>query len=145
MEFLSGSKGLFSFVGFKTKWIEFRHVDRAAGETHWSFWKLFVYAIEGICAFSTVPLVIAAVLGLLFCFIAFVMIVVIIVKTLVFGDAASGWPSLICVVLMMGGLQLLALGVIGQYLAKTYLETKRRPVYIVRMTDEDLRRKDKKS
>lgn len=139
------SKGLFSFVGFKTKWIEFRHVDRAAGETHWSFWKLFVYAIEGICAFSTVPLVIAAVLGLLFCFIAFVMIVVIIVKTLVFGDAASGWPSLICVVLMMGGLQLLALGVIGQYLAKTYLETKRRPVYIVRMTDEDLRRKDKKS
>lgn len=73
------------------------------------------------------------------------MIVVIIVKTLVFGDAASGWPSLICVVLMMGGLQLLALGVIGQYLAKTYLETKRRPVYIVRMTDEDLRRKDKKS
>lgn len=139
------SKGLFSFVGFKTKWIEFRHVDRAAGETHWSFWKLFVYAIEGICAFSTVPLVIAAVLGLLFCFIAFVMIVVIIVKTLVFGDAASGWPSLICVVLMMGGLQLLALGVIGQYLAKTYLETNRRPVYIVRMTDEDLRRKDKKS
>lgn len=139
------SKGLFSFVGFKTKWIEFRHVDRAAGETHWSFWKLFVYAIEGICAFSTVPLVIAAVLGLLFCFIAFVMIVVIIVKTLVFGDAASGWPSLICVVLMMGGLQLLALGVIGQYLAKTYLETKRRSVYIVRMTDEDLRRKDKKS
>lgn len=139
------SKGLFSFVGFKTKWIEFRHVDRAAGETHWSFWKLFVYAIEGICAFSTVPLVIAAVLGLLFCFIAFVMIVVIIVKTLVFGDAASGWPSLICVVLMMGGLQLLALGVIGQYLAKTYLETKRRPVYIVRITDEDLRRKDKKS
>ena len=139
------SKGLFSFVGFKTKWIEFRHVDRAAGETHWSFWKLFVYAIEGICAFSKVPLVIAAVLGLLFCFIAFVMIVVIIVKTLVFGDAASGWPSLICVVLMMGGLQLLALGVIGQYLAKTYLETKRRPVYIVRMTDEDLRRKDKKS
>lgn len=132
------SKGLFSFVGFRTKWIEFKHVDRAAGETHWSFWKLFVYALEGICAFSTVPLVIAAVLGLLFCFVAFVMIVVIIVKTLAFGDPVSGWPSMICVVLMVGGLQMLALGVIGQYLAKTYLETKQRPVYIVRVTDEDL-------
>lgn len=136
------SKGLFSFVGFRTKWIEFKHVDRAAGETHWSFWKLFVYALEGICAFSTVPLVLAAVLGLLFCFVAFVMIVVIIVKTLAFGDPVSGWPSLICVILMMGGLQLLALGVIGQYLAKTYLETKRRPVYIVRVTDADVRRDD---
>lgn len=133
------SKGLFSFVGFRTKWIEFKHVDRAAGETHWSFWKLFVYALEGICAFSTVPLVIAAVWGLLFCFVAFVMIVVIIVKTLAFGDPVSGWPSMICVVLMVGGLQMLALGVIGQYLAKTYLETKQRPVYIVRVTDEDVK------
>lgn len=133
------SKGLFSFVGFRTKWIEFKHVDRAAGETHWSFWKLFVYALEGICAFSTVPLVIAAVLGLLFCFVAFVMIVVIIVKTLAFSDPVSGWPSMICVVLMVGGLQMLALGVIGQYLAKTYLETKQRPVYIVRVTDEDVK------
>ena len=137
-EYNQYSKGLFSFVGFRTKWIEFKHVDRAAGETHWSFWKLFVYALEGICAFSTVPLVIAAVLGLLFCFVAFVMIVVIIVKTLAFGDPVSGWPSMICVVLMVGGLQMLALGVIGQYLAKTYLETKQRPVYIVRVTDEDL-------
>ena len=133
------SKGLFSFFGFRTKWIEFKHVDRAAGETHWSFWKLFVYALEGICAFSTVPLVIAAVLGLLFCFVAFVMIVVIIVKTLAFGDPVSGWPSMICVVLMVGGLQMLALGVIGQYLAKTYLETKQRPVYIVRVTDKDVK------
>lgn len=138
------SKGLFSFVGFRTKWIEFKHVDRAAGETHWSFWKLFSYAIEGICAFSTVPLVVAAVLGLLFCFVAFIMIVVIVVKTLAFGDPVSGWPSLICVILMMGGLQMMALGVIGQYLAKTYLETKRRPVYIVRITDEDLRKSEKK-
>lgn len=138
------SKGLFSFVGFRTKWIEFKHVDRAAGETHWSFWKLFAYAIEGICAFSTVPLVVAAVLGLLFCFVAFVMIVIIIVKTLAFGDPVSGWPSLICAILIMGGLQMMALGVIGQYLAKTYLETKRRPVYIVRMTDEDLRKSEKK-
>lgn len=135
------SKGLFSFVGFKTKWIEFKHVDRAAGETHWSFWKLFVYAIEGICAFSTVPLVIAAVLGVVFCLVAAVMIVVIVAKTLMFGDPVGGWPSLACVVLMMGGLQMMALGVIGQYLAKTYLETKRRPVYIVRMTDADVREK----
>lgn len=131
------SKGIFSFVGFKTKWVEFEHVDRVAGETHWSFWKLFVYGIEAICAFSTVPLVLAAVLGLLFCFIAFVMVVVIIWKTLAFGDPVGGWPSMICAVLMMGGLQLMALGVIGQYLAKTYLETKRRPIYIVRTTEKD--------
>lgn len=131
------SKGLFSFVGFRTKWIEYENVQRAAGETHWSFWKLFAYAIDGICAFSTVPLVIAAVLGLVFCLVAFIMIIVIIVKTLAFGDPVGGWPSLICVILMMGGLQLLALGVIGEYLAKTYLETKGRPVYIVRRTEKD--------
>lgn len=132
------SKGIFSFVGFKTKWVEFEHMDRVAGETHWSFWKLFLYGIEAICAFSTVPLVLSAVLGLLFCFIAFVMIIVIIVKTLAFGDPVGGWPSLICAVLMMGGLQMMALGVMGQYLAKTYLETKRRPIYIVRRTEKDL-------
>lgn len=138
------SKGLFSFVGFKTKWIEYENVQRAAGETHWSFWKLFAYAIDGILAFSTMPLAIASVLGLVFCVVAFVMIVVIVVKTLMFGDPVGGWPSMICVVLMMGGLQLLALGIIGQYLAKTYLETKRRPVYIVRETEGDKRLADGK-
>lgn len=131
------SKGLFSFVGFRTKWLEYENVQRAAGETHWSFWGLLVYAIEGICAFSTVPLVIAAVMGLVFCLMAFVMIVVIVAKTLMFGDPVGGWPSMICVILFVGGVQLLALGVIGQYLAKTYLETKGRPVYIVRKTSED--------
>lgn len=131
------SKGLFGFVGFRTKWLEYKNVQRVAGETKWSFWKLFAYALDGICAFSTVPLVLAAILGLLCCAVAFVMILVIIVKTLAFGDPVGGWPSMICVVLMMGGLQLLALGVIGQYLAKTYLETKRRPVYIVRLTEKD--------
>ena len=136
------SKGLFSFVGFKTKWLEYENVQRAAGETHWSFWKLFVYAIDGICAFSTVPLVISAVLGLVFCLAAFVMIVVIIVKTLLYGDPVGGWPSTICVVLMMGGLQLMALGVIGEYLAKTYLETKRRPIYIIRKTDQSGKKSD---
>lgn len=133
------SKGLFSFVGFKTKWIEYENIQRVAGETHWSFWKLFTYAIDGILAFSTMPLAIASVLGLVFCVVAFVMVVVIVVKTLAFGDPVGGWPSLICVVLMMGGLQLLALGVIGQYLAKAYLETKRRPIYIVRETEGDAR------
>lgn len=131
------SKGLFSFVGFKTKWLEYENVQRAAGETHWSFWKLFVYAIDGICAFSTVPLVIAAVLGLIFCIVAFCLIVAIVIKTLLFGDPVGGWPSTICVILMMGGLQLLALGVIGEYLAKTYLETKHRPIYIIKTTDKD--------
>lgn len=131
------SKGLFSFVGFKTKWLEYENVQRAAGETHWSFWKLLVYAIDGICAFSTVPLVLSAVLGLIFCFVAFVMIVVIVVKTLLFGDPVSGWPSMVCVMLFVGGVQLLALGVIGEYLAKTYLETKRRPIYVVKRTSED--------
>lgn len=131
------SKGLFSFVGFKTKWIEYENVQRAAGETHWSFWKLFVYAIDGICAFSTMPLAIAAALGFVICFVAFVLIVAIIVKTLLYGDPVSGWPSTICVILMMGGLQLLAIGIIGEYLAKTYLETKNRPVYIIKRTEKD--------
>lgn len=131
------SKGLFSFVGFKTKWIEYENVQRAAGETHWSFWKLFVYAIDGICAFSTMPLAIAAALGFIICFVAFVLIVVIVVKTLLYGDPVSGWPSMICAILMMGGLQLLAIGIIGEYLAKTYLETKNRPVYIVKRTEKD--------
>lgn len=131
------SKGLFSFVGFKTKWVEYQNVKRVAGETHWSFWKLFVYAIDGICAFSTVPLVISAVLGLLFCIAAFIMIIVIVVKTLMYGDPVGGWPSTICVILMVGGLQLLALGIIGEYLAKAYLETKHRPIYIIKTTEKD--------
>ncbi len=131
------SKGLFSFVGFRTKWLEYQNVQRVAGETHWSFWGLLVYAIDGICAFSTVPLILAAIMGLVFCLAAFVMIVVIVVKTLAFGDPVGGWPSMICVILLVGGIQLLALGIIGQYLAKTYLETKGRPVYIVQRTEED--------
>jgi len=126
------SKGLWQFVGFKTKWIEYQNVERAAGETKWSFWKLFKYAIEGIVAFSTVPLTLAAFFGILFCLIAFVMIIVIIVKTLAFGDPVSGWPSLACIIMFVSGVQLFFLGIIGEYLAKTYLETKHRPKYIVR-------------
>ena len=129
------SKGLFSFVGFKTKWLEYENVERVAGETKWSFWKLFIYAIEGIVAFTTTPLTIAAVIGVLFCLIAFIMIIVVILKTLIFGDPTSGWPSLVCIIFMVSGVQLLCLGVIGQYLAKMYLEVKNRPIYIIKETN----------
>ena len=126
------SKGLFSFVGFNTKWLEFENVERVAGETKWSFWKLFKYAIEGITAFSTVPLVLASGIGLLFCLISFLLIVMIIIKTLFLGDPTSGWPSLTCIIFMVSGVQLFSIGIIGQYLAKTYLEVKKRPIYIVK-------------
>ena len=126
------SKGLFSFVGFNTKWLEFENVERVAGETKWSFWKLFKYAIEGITAFSTVPLVLASGIGVLFCLISFLLIVMIIIKTLVLGDPTSGWPSLTCIIFMVSGVQLFSIGIIGQYLAKTYLEVKKRPIYIVK-------------
>ena len=126
------SKGLFSFVGFKTKWLEYENVERVAGETKWSFWKLFIYAMDGITAFSTKPLIISALIGFLFCVISFVMILVIITKTLIYGDPVSGWPSMVCIIFMVSGIQLFCIGIIGQYLSKTYLETKNRPIYIVK-------------
>ncbi len=126
------SKGLFGWVGFKTKWIEFENVERIAGETKWSFWKLFKYSIEGIVAFTTMPLVLSAIVGVLFCIIAFFFIVFIVIRKLCFGDPVDGWASLISVILFLGGLQLFSTGVLGQYLAKTYLETKNRPIYIAR-------------
>ena len=126
------SKGLFSFVGFNTKWIEYENIERVAGETKWSFWKLFKYAIEGITAFSTVPLILASAIGIIFCLISFLMIIVIIVKTLILGDETSGWPSLVCIIFMVSGIQLFSIGIIGQYLAKTYLEVKKRPIYIIK-------------
>lgn len=129
------SKGLFSFVGFKTKWIEYENRERIAGETKWSFWKLFKYALEGITAFSTAPLVISSVVGLLFCLIAFFVILLIIAKTLIYGDPTSGWPSMICVIFFVSGVQLFSLGIIGQYLSKTYLEVKKRPIYIIKETE----------
>lgn len=132
------SKGLFSFVGYKTKWLEYENIERIAGETKWSFWKLFKYAIEGITAFSTTPLIISSVVGLLFCCISFLLIVLIIIKTLVFGDPTSGWPSMICILFFVSGIQLFSLGIIGQYLAKTYLEVKKRPIYIIKETEKDL-------
>ena len=134
------SKGLFSFVGFDTKWIEFENQERVAGTTKWSFWKLFSYAFDVITALSTVPLVLAAIIGVLFCFIAFIMIIVIILKTLIWGDPVNGWPSLACIIFLVGGVQLFCTGIIGQYLSKTYLETKKRPVYIVKETEQSKRK-----
>ena len=133
------SKGIFGWVGFRTKWIPFVNVERVAGETKWSFWKLFRYSLEGIVAFSTVPLALASVLGVLLCLTAFVFILVVLVKTLAFGDPVGGWPSMMCVILFLGGVQLLCIGILGQYLSKTYLETKRRPVYLVRETEEGVK------
>lgn len=126
------SKGLFSFVGFKTKWLEYENVERVAGETKYNVWKLFMYAFEGIIAFSTAPLWIATFIGIIFCIISFIAIVAIIIKTLCFGDPVGGWPSLVCIIFMVSGIQLFCIGIIGAYLSKTYLETKNRPVYIVK-------------
>lgn len=130
------SKGIFSWVGYKTKWLEYENVERVAGTTKWSFWKLFLYSLESIVAFSTVPLSIAAVMGILFCLVAFVMILVIIIKTLTLGDPVAGWPSLVCIIFLVSGIQLFCLGIMGQYLAKTYLEVKKRPIYLVKETEE---------
>ncbi len=133
------SKGIFSFVGYNTKWIEYENTERVAGTTKWSFWKLFIYAIDGITAFSTTPLIISVFIGIIFCLIAFVMVIVVIIKTLVFGDPVSGWPSLACIILFVSGIQLFCMGIMGLYLSKTYLETKKRPVYIVKETEQDLK------
>lgn len=133
------SKGIFGWVGFRTKWVPFVNVERVAGETKWSFWKLFRYSLEGIVAFSTVPLALASVLGVIVCLAAFIFVVVVLVKTLVFGDPVGGWPSMMCVILFLGGVQLLCIGILGQYLSKTYLEAKRRPVYLVRETEEGVK------
>ncbi|MCH5250109.1 MAG: glycosyltransferase family 2 protein [Lachnospiraceae bacterium] len=126
------TKGIFGWVGYETKWLEFENVERNKGETKWSFWKLFLYSIEGITAFSTAPLAIASVMGVLFCFVAFLLIVVTIIRKLLFGDPTSGWPSLVCIISLVGGVQLFCLGIVGQYLSKTYMEVKKRPVYLIK-------------
>ena len=131
------SKGLFSFVGYKTKWLEYNNVKRVAGKTKWSFWKLFKYAIEGITAFSTAPLAFASFLGILMCLVALIFIIIIIVKTIIYGDPVGGWPSLACIILFSSGVQLLCIGIIGQYLSKTYLESKNRPIYIIKEKDNN--------
>jgi len=131
------SKGIFGWVGFETKWLEYENIERVAGTTKWSFWKLFLYSLEGIVGFSTVPLTLASVFGMLFIIASFIIIVVIIAKTLIFGDPTSGWPSLACIIFFVTGIQLFCIGIIGQYLSKTYLETKNRPIYILKETEKD--------
>ncbi|MBS4859605.1 glycosyltransferase family 2 protein [Eubacterium callanderi] len=126
------SKGIFSWVGFETKWLEYENRERVAGETKWSFWKLFLYSLDGIVAYTTAPLALASVTGFIFCIIAIIMIGVFIFKTLVWGDPVAGYPSMICVILLIGGIQLFCMGILGEYLSKTYLETKKRPIYIVK-------------
>ena len=130
------SKGIFEWVGFRTKWLEFRNVGRCAGETKWSVGKLFSYSIEGITGFSVAPLSLASVIGVMFCLFSFVMIFVIILRTLVWGDPVSGWPSLVCIIFMVSGIQLFCTGIVGEYLSKTYLETKRRPFFILKDSSE---------
>ncbi len=125
------SKGIFGWIGFKTCWLPYENVERVAGETKWSFWKLFKYSLDGIVNFSQIPLSIASFVGLFFTLISFLAIVFIIVRKLIFGDPVSGWPSLACIIVFVSGIQLFCMGIIGQYLAKTYLEVKRRPHYIV--------------
>ena len=136
------SKGIFGWVGFKTKWIEFENVERKAGETKWSFWKLFKYSLEGIIGFSTAPLAMVSMLGVGVCMIAFLFLLFILVKTICFGDPVAGWPSMACIILMLGGIQLLCMGILGMYLSKTYLETKKRPIYICGETNLNVKMKE---
>lgn len=135
------SKGIFSWVGFNVRYIEYENVERPAGTSSWSFWGLFKYSLEGIMAFSTAPLAISSLLGIISCAIAFILMIVTIIKTLAFGEDVAGYPTTICVIFLLSGLQLFCTGILGQYLSKTYLETKRRPIYIAKETDELYRRK----
>ncbi len=139
------SKGIFSWVGFNVKYLPYENVERPAGTTSWSFWGLFKYSLEGIMAFSTAPLAISSLLGVLSCIISFILIIVTVIKTLVFGESVDGFPTLICVIFMLSGLQLFCTGILGQYLSKTYLETKHRPIYITKETDELYREKNQKN
>ncbi|HFR3425746.1 TPA: glycosyltransferase family 2 protein [Streptococcus suis] len=126
------SKGIFAWVGFETEYLPYKNVERVAGETSWSFWKLLSYSIEGIINFSDTPLNIASYTGFFTFLLSLVLMVIVVVKTLVFGDPTIGWPSTICIILFLGGLQLMTIGILGKYLAKVFLETKKRPVYIVK-------------
>ncbi|MDD6998822.1 MAG: glycosyltransferase family 2 protein [Oscillospiraceae bacterium] len=138
------SKGIFSWVGFRTKWLEYTNVERVAGTTKWNFWKLFRYSIDGIVGFSTAPLALAAFVGVFFCLAAFLGILFVVVRALLFGDPTNGWPSLVCIVLLCSGVQLFCTGIVGVYLSKTYLETKRRPICILKETEESGPRADQR-
>ena len=126
------TKGIFGWVGYRTKWLEYENVERAKGETKWNFWKLLIYSLDGITAFSTAPLMLASFMGVLFAAFAVIMILFIIVRKLIFGDPVSGWPSLVCIILFTSSIQFFCIGIVGQYLAKTYMEVKKRPIYLVK-------------
>ena len=129
------SKGIFAWVGYETKWLEFENVERSVGETKWSFWKLVRYSFDGIINFSDTPIRISSYLGLLLTVLSFVAIIMEVIRALVFGDPVAGWPSLVCIITFIGGIQLFCMGIMGQYIAKTYMEVKRRPHYIVKETN----------
>lgn len=132
------SKGIFSWVGYKTKWLEYENIERAHGETKWSFWKLLFYSVDGIVAFSTVPLAISSILGIIFCFLSFAALIFVFIRQLIWHNSAYGWASAMCILFFISGIQLFSMGILGQYLSKTYLEVKRRPIYIVGETEADL-------
>ncbi|MCJ0523014.1 glycosyltransferase family 2 protein [Enterococcus cecorum] len=130
------SKGLFAWVGYNTKYLEYENRERVAGQTSWSFWSLFKYSIDGIVNFSEAPLNLASFVGAFSCFASIIAMIFIVVKTLIFKDPTSGWPSLVCIILFIGGIQLLCLGIVGKYISKIFLETKKRPIYIVKERDK---------
>ena len=126
------TKGIFGWVGFRTKWLEYENVERTRGETKWNFWKLLLYSMDGITAFSTVPRMVVSVAGVRFCVVVVVVVMFVFVRKLIFGDPVAGWPSLVCIMLFLSGVQFLCTGILGQYLAKTYMEVKKRPIYLVK-------------
>ena len=130
------SKGIFAWVGFKTKYLEYKNVERVAGKTSWNFWQLLNYSLEGIINFSDAPLTIAFWGGIVACLLAFFLIIIVIIRTLIFGDPTSGWPSMISIILFLGGFQLLTIGILGKYIGKIFMETKKRPVYIIKEKSE---------
>ncbi len=133
------SKGMFGWVGYRTKWLEYENIERKKGKTKWSFFSLLMYSADGITAFSTMPVRLAAWIGLVFCLLAFLFIIIIVFRTLMFGDPVAGWPSMLCVILLLSGIQLFCLGILGEYLSKIYMEVKKRPVYLCRETNIDRR------
>ncbi|MDB8656721.1 glycosyltransferase family 2 protein [Streptococcus anginosus] len=130
------SKGIFAWVGFKTEYLEYKNVERVAGKTSWSFWQLLNYSLEGIVNFSDAPLTIAFLGGVVACFLAFFLIMIVIIRTLIFGDPTSGWPSMVSIILFLGGFQLLTIGILGKYIGKIFMETKKRPIYVVKEKSE---------
>ena len=130
------SKGIFAWVGFKTEYLEYKNVERVAGKTSWSFWQLLNYSLEGVVNFSDAPLTIAFLGGVVACLLAFFLIIIVIIRTLIFGDPTAGWPSMVSIILFLGGFQLLTIGILGKYIGKIFMETKKRPIYVIKEKSE---------